>query len=45
MKQLAFLLGLLVIGILVLLESSEKKIQDFENLPHQQTDEDVWLGN
>ncbi len=45
MKRLAFLLGLMVIGILVLLESSEKKSQNSEQLQHQQTDEDVWLGN
>ena len=45
MKRLAFLFGLMVIGVLILLESSEKKSQNFEQVPHQQTDEDVWLGN
>jgi hypothetical protein len=45
MKRLAFLFGLIVIVILALPKSPEKKDRNSEYLQHQASDEDVWLGN
>jgi len=45
MKLLAFLFGLTVIGILLLLKNSGKSDSYQGYLQHQLTDEDVWLGN
>ncbi|MDQ6903854.1 MAG: hypothetical protein M3139_12690 [Bacteroidota bacterium] len=45
MKLLAFLSGLTVIGILLLLKNSGKMNNYQGYLQPQLTDEDVWLGN
>ncbi len=44
MKRLAFILGILLVSIIVILESSNKYNSKVKYLPYEGYDDDVWFG-
>jgi hypothetical protein len=45
MKKIAFLLGIMFVGIIILLESSGKHKRIADYVRNTERDDDVWLGN